>query len=169
MLEGEKVMKRLFDLKISVIKPETKYSNKNIDAILEKINDSLYFFCFLFINNKAKNYMLLQFAELGKELSNVPIQRANDGQSKRQNEILNTLRSYYTTLKGYCPDDDANTITKMNQFLVSQFVREKKECAKDERFYYEWLLKTKKFSQFYETTESLNNVNSECLNYFKIG
>lgn len=162
-------MKRLKDLNILVIKPETKYSNKTIDAILEKINDILYFFCFLFINNKAKQYMLLQFVELGQELSNVDVQRANDGQSKRKMEILNTLRSYYTTLKGYCPDDDANTITKMNQFLVSQFLKQKKDSKKDEQFYFEWLHKTKKFSQFYETTESFKGINNECREYFKIG
>lgn len=163
-------MKRLRDLEIHCIVPDNKYSNKQIDNILSGINSIIYFFYFLYINTRAKETILSDFRRLGKELSEISLPKGDDGKIKRKNELLSKLRNYYKKLNSYVPDDNEDTIKRTNQYLVSQFIKEKKEKELTELddFYMEWLRKTKDFSRCYNTTLSLKTVNKECQNWFNI-
>ena len=165
-------MKRLKDLEISVIKPQNHNSTKELDFILESLNDIIYFFYFLFISKSSKEYIYNKFIEIGQELNTMEL---TDKQNSRRNEILNTLRKYYKILKDYKPDDDAETIRKMNNFFTSQFLREKRELEnKDsnsndwDTLYQNWLIKTKQFAKYYPVEKCLQSVNQECINYFTI-
>ena len=165
-------MKRLKDLEISVIKPQNHNSTKELDFILESINDIIYFFYFLFISKSSKDYIYTKFVEFGQQLN---VMEVSDKQQIRLNEILNVLRKYFKILRDYKPDDDAETIRKMNNFFTSQFLREKRELeGKDsnsndwDTLYQNWLIKTKQFAKYYPVEKCLQSVNQECLEYFKI-
>lgn len=160
-------MKRLKDLEIQLIKPKTHYSNKEIDNILEMVNSVLYFYYFLFINQKVKEALLTNIQQFATDLKTINL-TVGDKKIERRNEILESLRDYYKKLKSYAPDDNLQVITKMNQFLVSQFIREKENVTDLDSFYMNWLQKTKKFSEYYPTTDSFRSINNECINYFKI-
>lgn len=165
-------MKRLKDLEISVIKPQNHISTKELDSILESLNDIIYFFYFLYISESSKKYIYSKFIEYGQQLN---IMELSDKQNARRNEILNTLRKYFKILKEYEPDNDAETIKRMNHFFTSQFLKEKRELENKnsnsndwETFYQNWIIKTKQFSKYYPIEKCLKSVNQECIDYFTI-
>lgn len=165
-------MKRLKDLEISVIKPQNHNSTKELDFILEEINSIIYTFYFLYINENSLNYIFNSFVKCGQILN---VMELSDKQENRKKEILKTLRRYYKILKDYEPDNDENTIVRMNHYYTSQFLREKRELEGKESdeaewrvFYINWLQKTKEFSKYYKIEKCLQSVNNEAINYFKI-
>ena len=61
------------ELGIIPIKLNTKYSNKEIDSILERVNEILYFFNFLYYNSRVAEYVKQNIANLGQQLKNISI------------------------------------------------------------------------------------------------
>lgn len=158
-------MKTGKDLNIIPISPKNHYSTVKMDMLLKQINDEFYFFNFLPYNSKVVSYIKDRIKDIGSKINNVTISKANDGQIKRRNEILEALRGYYSTLKSYSPEpvDDE----KVCKFLTAMFVKDKEKLTKDE-LYLKWIVKTKKFSQFYNANKTIESINEDCLKYFKI-
>ena len=104
-------MKRLKDLGINPIKLDSKYGNKEIDNILHKANDLLFFFNLLYITDTAKTYIQSQIKILGTELKNVSISMAQKS-SNRKEELRTKLLDIYQKLNSYYPpsDNDINVV-----------------------------------------------------------
>ena len=156
------------DIGISPIKLKNKNSNSELDSIFEEIQDEIYFFGLLLYTPSVKQYMLDKLTDAGTRLNNVSISRGNDGQIRRKMELLQVLREYYQKLKSYYPVDKPEQVERMCKFLVSMFIKEKKETTNLHNVYLKWLKLTKKVSEFYTVTNSLKSVNNEAVKYFTI-
>lgn len=164
-------IKRLKDLGINPIKLDNKYGNKEIDNILHKANDLLYFFNLLYITDTAKAYIQSQIKILGTELKNVSMSMAQKSSSRKE-ELRTKLLDIYQKLNSYNPpsDNDINVVSiveKMNRMQVAMFLKEKKEGLDNEKKF-EWLRKIQMFSNAYDVSDGLKSVNNEILDSFKI-
>lgn len=164
-------IKRLKDLGINPIKLDSKYGNKEIDNILHKANDLLYFFNLLYITDTAKTYIQSQIKVLGTDLKNVSMSMAQKSSSRKE-ELRTKLLDIYQKLNSYNPpsDNDINVVSiveKMNRMQVAMFLKEKKECLDNEKKF-EWLRKIQMFSNAYDVSDGLKSVNNEILGSFKI-
>lgn len=164
-------LKRLKDLGINPIKLDSKYGNKEIDNILHKANDLLYFFNLLYITDTAKTYIQSQIKILGTDLKNVSMSMAQKSSSRKE-ELRTKLLDIYQKLNSYNPpsDNDINVVgivEKMNRMQVAMFLKEKKEGLDNEKKF-EWLRKIQMFSNAYDVSDGLKSVNNEILNSFKI-
>ena len=164
-------IKRLKDLGINPIKLENKYGNKEIDNILHKANDLLYFFNLLYITDTAKTYIQSQIKVLGTDLKNVSMSMAQKSSSRKE-ELRTKLLDIYQKLNSYNPpsDNDINVVSiveKMNRMQVAMFLKEKKEGLDNEKKF-EWLRKIQMFSNAYDVSDGLKSVNNEILGSFKI-
>lgn len=164
-------IKRLKDLGILPIKLENKNGNKDIDNILHKANDLLFFFNLLYITDTAKTYIQSQIKILGTDLKNVSMSMAQKSSSRKE-ELRTKLLDIYQKLNSYNPpsDNDINvvgTVEKMNRMQVAMFLKEKKEGLDNEKKF-EWLRKIQMFSNAYDVSDGLKSVNNEILNSFKI-
>lgn len=164
-------IKRLKDLGINPIKLENKYGNKEIDNILHKANDLLYFFNLLYITDTAKTYIQSQIKVLGTDLKNVSMSMAQKSSSRKE-ELRTKLLDIYQKLNSYYPpsDNDINVVSiveKMNRMQVAMFLKEKKEGLDNEKKF-EWLRKIQMFSNAYDVSDGLKSVNNEILDSFKI-
>lgn len=164
-------IKRLKDLGINPIKLDSKYGNKEIDNILHKANNLLYFFNLLYITDTAKAYIQSQIKILGTELNGISMSMAQKS-SSRKDELRTKLLYIYQKLNSYYPpsDNDINVIgivEKMNRMQVAMFLKEKKEGLDNEKKF-EWLRKIQMFSNAYDVSDGLKSVNNEILDSFKI-
>lgn len=164
-------IKRLKDLGINPIKLDSKYGNKEIDNILHKANDLLFFFNLLYITDTAKTYIQSQIKVLGTELKNVSMSMAQKSSSRKE-ELRTKLLDIYQKLNSYYPpsDNDINVVSiveKMNRMQVAMFLKEKKEGLDNEKKF-EWLRKIQMFSNAYDVSDGLKSVNNEILDSFKI-
>ena len=164
-------IKRLKDLGVNPIKLDNKYGNKEIDNILHKANDLLYFFNLLYITDTAKTYIQSQIKILGTDLKNVSMSLAQKS-SSRKDELRTKLLDIYQKLNSYNPpsDNDINVVgivEKMNRMQVAMFLKEKKEGLDNEKKF-EWLRKIQMFSNAYDVSDGLKSVNNEILDSFKI-
>lgn len=164
-------IKRLKDLGINPIKLDSKYGNKEIDNILHKANDLLFFFNLLYITDTAKTYIQSQIKVLGTDLKNVSMSITQKSSSRKE-ELRTKLLDIYQKLNSYNPpsDNDINvvgTVEKMNRMQVAMFLKEKKEGLDNEKKF-EWLRKIQMFSNAYDVSDGLKSVNNEILGSFKI-
>ena len=164
-------IKRLKDLGVNPIKLDNKYGNKEIDNILHKANDLLFFFNLLYITDTAKTYIQSQIKILGTDLKNVSMSMAQKSSSRKE-ELRTKLLDIYQKLNGYYPpsDNDINVVSiveKMNRMQVAMFLKEKKEGLDNEKKF-EWLRKIQMFSNAYDVSDGLKSVNNEILDSFKI-
>ena len=164
-------IKRLKDLGINPIKLENKNGNKEIDNILHKANDLLFFFNLLYITDTAKTYIQSQIKILGTDLKNVSMSMAQKSSSRKE-ELRTKLLDIYQKLNSYYPpsDNDINVVgivEKMNRMQVAMFLKEKKEGLDNEKKF-EWLRKIQMFSNAYDVSDGLKSVNNEILGSFKI-
>ena len=164
-------IKRLKDLGINPIKLDSKYGNKEIDNILHKANDLLYFFNLLYITDTAKAYIQSQIKVFGTDLKNVSMSIAQKSSSRKE-ELRIKLLDIYQKLNSYNPpsDNDINVVgivEKMNRMQVAMFLKEKKEGLDNEKKF-EWLRKIQMFSNAYDVSDGLKSVNNEILGSFKI-
>lgn len=164
-------IKRLKDLGINPIKLDSKYGNKEIDNILHKANDLLFFFNLLYITDTAKAYIQSQIKVLGTDLKNVSMSMAQKSSSRKE-ELRTKLLDIYQKLNSYNPpsDNDINVVSiveKMNRMQVAMFLKEKKEGLDNEKKF-EWLRKIQMFSAAYDVSDGLKSVNNEILGSFKI-
>lgn len=164
-------IKRLKDLGINPIKLDSKYGNKEIDNILHKANDLLFFFNLLYITDTAKTYIQSQIKILGTDLKNVSMSMAQKSSSRKE-ELRTKLLDIYQKLNSYYPpsDNDINVVgivEKMNRMQVAMFLKEKKEGLDNEKKF-EWLRKIQMFSNAYDVSEGLKSVNKEILDSFKV-
>ena len=164
-------IKRLKDLGINPIKLDSKYGNKEIDNILHKANDLLFFFNLLYITDTAKTYIQSQIKILGTDLKNVSMSMAQKSSSRKE-ELRTKLLDIYQKLNSYYPpsDNDINVVgivEKMNRMQVAMFLKEKKEGLDNEKKF-EWLRKIQMFSNAYDVSDGLKSVNNEILGSFKI-
>lgn len=164
-------IKRLKDLGINPIKLDSKYGNKEIDNILHKANDLLFFFNLLYITDTAKTYIQSQIKVLGTDLKNVSMSITQKSSSRKE-ELRTKLLDIYQKLNSYNPpsDNDINVVgivEKMNRMQVAMFLKEKKEGLDNEKKF-EWLRKIQMFSNAYDVSDGLKSVNNEILGSFKI-
>lgn len=164
-------LKKLKDLGINPIKLDSKYGNKEIDNILHKANDLLFFFNLLYITDTAKTYIQSQIKILGTDLKNVSMSLAQKSSSRKE-ELRTKLLDIYQKLNSYNPpsDNDINVVgivEKMNRMQVAMFLKEKKEGLDNEKKF-EWLRKIQMFSNAYDVSDGLKSVNNEILDSFKI-
>lgn len=164
-------IKRLKDFGINPIKLDSKYGNKEIDNILHKANDLLYFFNLLYITDTAKTYIQSQIKVLGTDLKNVSMSIVQKSSSRKE-ELRTKLLDIYQKLNSYYPpsDNDINVVgivEKMNRMQVAMFLKEKKEGLDNEKKF-EWLRKIQMFSNAYDVSDGLKSVNNEILGSFKI-
>lgn len=164
-------IKRLKDLGINPIKLDSKYGNKEIDNILHKANDLLFFFNLLYITDTAKTYIQSQIKILGTDLKNVSMSLSQKSSSRKE-ELRTKLLDIYQKLNSYNPpsDNDINVVgivEKMNRMQVAMFLKEKKEGLDNEKKF-EWLRKIQMFSNAYDVSDGLKSVNNEILGSFKI-
>lgn len=165
-------LKRLKDLGISPIKLDNKYGNKDIDNILHKANDLLYFFNLLYITETAKAYIQNQIKILGTDLKNVSMSMAQKS-SSRKDELRTKLLDIYQKLNSYCPPSDndinvVNAVEKMNRMQVAMYLKQKKETIMTDEDRFEWIRKIKMFSKAYDADKSLISVMNEILDSFRI-
>ena len=158
-------MKTGKDLQLTPIKPTNHFSNVALDLLLDAINDELYFFAYLPYNPKVYDYIKEKIIEIGKKINEVNISIANSGQIIKKKEILAKLREYYSILKNYYPEESDDE--KVCRFLTAMYLKDKEKYPKD-KVCLEWLQKTKKVSLFYNTNKTFQDINQECLNFFKI-
>lgn len=164
-------IKRLKDLGINPIKLDSKYGNKEIDNILHKANDLLFFFNLLYITDTAKSYIQSHIKVWGTDLKNVSMSMAQKSSSRKE-ELRTKLLDIYQKLNSYNPpsDNDINVVgivEKMNRMQVAMFLKEKKEGLDNEKKF-EWLRKIQMFSNAYDVSDGLKSVNNEILGSFKI-
>jgi hypothetical protein len=165
-------LKRLKDLGISPIKLDSKYGNKDIDNILHKANDLLFFFNLLYITETAKSYILTQIKVLGTDLKNVSMSMAQKS-SSRKDELRAKLLDAYSKLNSYYPPSDndinvVNAVEKMNRMQVAMYLKQKKESVMTDEDRFEWIRKIQMFSKAYDISDGLKSVNKEILDSYRI-
>ena len=165
-------IKRLKDLGILPIKLENKNDNKDIDSILHKANDLLYFFNLLYITETAKAYIQSQIKVLGTDLKNVSMSISQKSSSRKE-ELRTKLLDIYQKLNSYYPpsDNDINVVgivEKMNRMQVAMYLKQKKETNMTDEDKFEWLRKIQMFSKAYDVSDGLKSVNNEILNSYRI-
>ena len=165
-------IKRLKDLGINPIKLENKYGNKEVDDILHKANDLLFFFNLLYITETAKAYIQSQIKILGTDLKNINIQMAQKS-SSRKDELRAKLLDIYQKLNSYYPpsDNDINVVGivgKMNRMQVAMYLKQKKESIMTDEDRFEWIRKIQMFSKAYDISDGLKSVNKEILDSYRI-
>lgn len=150
------------------IKPiHLKSSTREMNEILEDINEYLFFFSYLYIGDSTKSLLKEKIREIGLKLKemDVPLAKANGKQEFREKllEIYNSLDKYtcYYTDRWKMLED------KMNNFQVSKYLKEKKEGMTIKQ-QLEWLYKINLFKQAYNLNDNLISVNNELLNNFKL-
>ena len=165
-------MKKGIDYQVTPIKPSSKYSNKEMDDLLFDINEVLYFFRNLYINEKARDYLLKKIESTGKKLQQVTI-TVGDAKLQRRQEILGDLRIIYNSIKkatfNQVVDDDLlPEVEKMNGYICAMVLKDKREnqLTVDKRL--EWLKHINRFSRFYPVLENVKSINNEILESFKL-
>lgn len=154
---------------INPIKLNEKNTTKEIDEILHRVNDIFYEFNCLYITQEVKDSILAKLVELGQDLNNIvcPIVK-----SERRNELRKKMQEAYKQIRKYYPTtvwgDAVTKITDSNRYLVSQFLREKKDGLTD-TIALKWIKKIKLLDDYgFGITKNLNSVMEECLKHFKI-
>ena len=146
-------MNKGIDLTITPIRPRTKESTKEMEGYLSEINDTLYFFRNLYINDKAKKYILKELERVGNKLKTLMFTR-DSSQLVRRQEILGDMRLIYQNLKGYVVNDFADEetlpeIEKMNAYYTAMFLKDKRENNLTVDKQLEWLKHINRFNEFY--------------------
>ena len=149
----------------------SKGSNKELDKIVHDINDKLYFFSTLYINNKVRDYLLKEIEDAGNKTKNVNVPR-DSKQAERKAELITKLRDAYTGIRKYFDDDSIETNIeqekKMSSYLVAKYLKDKKETEMSVDQKLEWIKNIKMFRDFYPISLSLQNVQNELLKEFVV-
>lgn len=157
------------DLGISPLKFSNKYSTKELEELIKKLQDILYFFSTLYITQKAKDYLLEKLIEIGKATNDIvwPIEKG-----KRKEELRKKLTELYYSIKNYCPTNDYSKTCvfewKMNQYLTSRFINEKKVAGMTDDFAIKWIKLIKQFFRIYGVNKCLKSCYDECLKHLNV-
>ena len=157
-------------LGISPIHLTEKYSNKEIDAVLYKVNDILYFFNTLYISMEAKTYILNKLKEYGNDLNNVNNFTVGDRKIDRKKELLSKMREIYSSLKHTSIHNDeyfSNLIEKMGKYRLSRFLKDKESGLTDEQIW-KWIKENKLFTDIYGQDKSVKSIQDELLKPYTI-
>lgn len=154
------------DIGITPIKLENKYSTKELNEIHLKANELFYFYSTLYITPFVKTYLLEKIVQLGNELKSIDWPLAK---GKRKEEFRTKLGEIYKSLLKYYPDGDKKEIEeKMNKYLTSRFLKEKKENRFTEDIAFKWIKIIRQFALTYSVDSNLVGVQNECLEWLKV-
>lgn len=156
-------------LGISPIHLENKYSNKEIDSVLYKVNDLLYFFCTLYISMEAKTYILNKLKEYGNDLNNVNNFTVGDKKIDRKKELLSKMRELYINLKHQSIHNDdyfSDLVEKMGKYRLSRFLKDKEEGLTDEQIW-KYIRENKIFADVYGQDKSVKSIQDELLRKYE--
>lgn len=163
-------MKKLYnEYAISPIKGlKEKYTNSILEDLLYEINDELYFFANLPVNNISRIYLLERVNDIGSKIKDLSV--TFNGESvgnKRREEILFRLREMYKILNTPFIEPTEELIEKMCKYQSALYLKEKKIglTAKDAL---DWLYKIFRLSKFYKLNSTLKSIQEEIINYFKV-
>lgn len=156
------------DIGISPIHLKEKYSNKEIDQVLYNINDVLYFFNTLYINSKARQYIMDKLVEYGNDLNNINNFTVGDKKIERKKELLKKMRELYSSLKSnYIFDDEYfnNLVEKMGKYRLSRFIKDKQNGLTDEQIW-KYIRENKIFYEVYGQDKSVKSIQDELLKQY---
>lgn len=156
------------DIGISPIHLKEKYSNKEIDQVLYNINDVLYFFNTLYINSKARQYIMDKLIEYGNDLNNINNFTVGDKKIDRKKELLSKMRELYSSLKSNIIFDDeyfSNLVEKMGKYRLSRFIKDKESGKVDE---WKYIQENKLFVDVYGKNHSVKSIQDELFNKYSI-
>lgn len=151
------------NLNIFPVRLENKYSIKEIDEILEEVNDTLYFFANKYINDKAKDYIKSKLATLGEKLHNVP---TNGDRTARKKELLDKMRDIYRGLNRYTPETNPAQIENMCKYILAYYLKRKAELTDEDKFKY--LRDNKLFCDIYGYSERIDSIQKEIIADFSL-
>lgn len=147
------------------------YSTKEMDELLYKINDILYFFKNLPVLPNARNYLKDKITETGKALKELSF-TCNDKKIDRRNEILERLRELYNRVNvgvTYPPTAEyEKLVTKMNKYLTAKYLKDKNEGNLTEENQWKWIKNLKMYAEVYPVCANVESVQNELLDSFKI-
>lgn len=157
-------------LGISPIHLENKYSNKEIDSVLYKVNDLLYFFCTLYINTKALSYIINKLIEYGNDLNNINNFTVGDKKIDRKKELQSKMRELYKKLKSeslniHNDEYFNNLVEKMGKYRLSRFLKDKESGKVDE---WKYIQENKLFTDVYGKNDSVKSIQDELLSKYAI-
>lgn len=156
------------ELGIYPIHLENKYSNKEIDTVLYKLNDLLYFFCTLYINTKALSYIINKLIEYGNDLNNINDFTVGDKKIDRKKELQSKMRELYMNLKHQSIHNDeyfGNLIEKMGKYRLSRFLKDKQNGLTDEQIW-KYIRENKMFYEVYGQDKSVKSIQDELLKQY---
>lgn len=155
------------------IKPIANLSNKNtnkeIEDILYNVNDKLYFFNNLYINSKARMYLLKLFEDSAAKLNKLSFTR-DSKQIDRKNEIVDRLRELYKIVSSVPTFDDEyfhELVTLMGNFKMALFIKEKNAGLTEESIY-KWIRYNKLFYDIYGYNNKIESIQKELLKLFYV-
>lgn len=157
-------------LGISPIHLENKYSNKEIDSVLYKVNDLLYFFCTLYINTKALSYIINKLIEYGNDLNNINNFTVGDKKIDRKKELQSKMRELYKKLKSeslniHNDEYFNNLVEKMGKYRLSRFIKDKQNGLTDEQIW-KYIRENKIFYEVYGQDKSVKSIQDELLKQY---
>lgn len=153
------------ELGIAPLKLESKWSTKEVEEIVRKVNELLYFFRWCLITPKVKTFIDGRLVKYCNEAQAIPISQG-DQKVKKRNELVSKLMALQVRLSSYQPDNDPTADERACKYQVGAYLRQKDGMTTEDRL--ALIRKFKVFSTFYKPTTSLQSVQRELLDAFVI-
>ena len=145
-----------------------KCSSKELDEILYRINDILYFITNFYVTDESKEFLKKELVKAGTAIKKLSFTR-EDKKILRKNEILERLRKMYSNVEcSYNPFLTETHMKKMCDYLTALFLKEKKNDELTEERKIEWIKRIKMFSKCYVVYKNVEGVQNELLKYFEV-
>lgn len=143
---------------VKPIKLECKYSNKEIDEIYHNINDYLFYFAYLYITPKARDFLLSEIVKAGTALAQVSI-TCGDNKLNRRKELQDKLREIYKSLKAYHPVEEEGIVEGMAKGRLARWIKEKDKVTEEESI--KWMKENKLFTKIWGPTVQVKSIQDD--------
>lgn len=134
-------------------------SCQELEDLIYKMNDIIYFFSRKIINKTARSYILTEFEKIGTKAKDL-------ADSPRKEEMLAALRHYYKVVRNAeIGEDNAEQITKLIAYGIAKSIKvknEKRDAEKqltENRMIFDLYIKPIYNSEF---SKSIPNIRTFC-------
>lgn len=115
------------EIGIKPIKFDNHQSNKELDELIFRLNDILYFWSQKYISPRAKDRILKKLTEVGIALNGLT-GLENTYPKKRRDEAVEKMRIIFKSVNAYTPDgyiENRENVVKMMKYSLATYLKDK--------------------------------------------